>query len=167
MLKKLLLALVVALPMSAFAQKFGTVNSDEILAALPDTKAAQEQLNEASKKYETEYQKLTEEVNKLIADYQAIQNDTTTPETIKERRMQEIQERGQKVEQFRQTAQEDLQRQNQQLMAPIIQKITDAITSVGQEGSFTFIFPYDPSLVLYKGTDVIDVTPMVKTKLGI
>ena len=81
--------------------------------------------------------------------------------------MQEIQDEGQKVEQFRQQATQDLQRQNEQLMAPILQKITEAIKSVGQEGSFTFIFPNEPSLLLYQGTDVTDVTPLVKTKLGI
>ena len=73
--------------------------------------------------------------------------------------MQEIQDKGQKVEQFRQQATQDLQRQNEQLMAPILQKITEAIKSVGQEGSFTFIFPNEPSLLLYQGTDVTDVTP--------
>lgn len=167
MLKKLLLVVALALPVSLFAQKFGTVNSEEILRAMPETTAAQQQLDEATKKYEAEFQKLTDELNKLYTDFQGIQNDANTPETIKERRMQEIQERGQKVEQFRQQATQDLQRQNEQLMAPIAQKINEAIKSVGQEGSFTFIFPGEPSLILYQGTDVIDVTPLVKTKLGL
>ena len=167
MLKKIIFALALVLPMSMFAQKFGTVNTETILSAMPETTAAQEQLNEASKKYETELQKLNEEIQKLYTDFQAIAEDANTPQTIKERRMQEIQEKGQKAEQFRATATQDLQRQNEQLMAPILQRVTEAIKSVGTEGGFTFIFPYDPGLVLYQGTDVVDVTPMVKTKLGV
>lgn len=167
MFKKLLLALAVVLPLSAFAQKFGTVDTEAILTAMPETTTARQQLDEASKKYEAEYQKLNEELNKLYTDFQAIQNDKETPDAIKDRRMQEIQDKGQKVEQFRQQATQDLQRQNEQLMAPILQKITEAIKSVGKEGSFTFIFPNEPSLLLYQGTDVTDVTPLVKTKLGI
>ncbi len=167
MLKKLFLALALVLPMSIFAQKFGTVNTDNLVQAMPETTAARDQIAEASKKYENEFQKLNEELNKLYTDFQAIQNDASTPETIKERRMQEIQERAQKVEQFRNTATQDLQRQNEQLMQPIITKVTEAIKSVGVEGGFTFIFPADPALVMYQGTDVIDVTPLVKTKLGI
>lgn len=167
MLKKLVLALAVVLPLSAFAQKFGTVDTDAIISAMPETATARQQIEEASKKYEAEYQKLNEELNKLFTDYQAIDKDETTPQAIKERRQTEIQEKGQKVEQFRQQATQDLQRQNEQLMTPILQKITDAIKSVGQEGNFTFIFPNEPSLLLYQGTDVTDVTPLVKTKLGV
>ncbi len=167
MLKKLVLVLAVVLPMSAFAQKFGTVNLETVLTAMPESTAMQEQMNEASKKYEAEFQKLQEELQKLYTDFQAIQNDANTPESIKERRMQEIQDRAAKVDQFRQTASQDLQRQHEQLMAPIEQKLRDAIKAVGQEGGFTFVFPSDPGLILYQGNDVTDVTPLVKTKRGI
>ena len=52
-------------------------------------------------------------------------------------------------------------------MAPIQQKINDAVKAVGQEGNFTFIFPNEQGLLLYTGTDVVNVTALVKTKLGI
>lgn len=167
MLKKLILVIAMVLPMSIFAQKFGTVDTDAIMQAMPETTKARDQIAEASKKYENEFQKLNEELNKLYTDFQAIQNDANTPETIKERRMQEIQDRAQKVEQFRNTATQDLQRQQEQLMQPILAKVTEAIKSVGAEGTFTFIFPNEPSLLLYQGKDVVDVTPLVKTKLGL
>ena len=127
MLKKLLLALLVALPISAAAQKFGTFNFDEVITAMPEIKDMQQQLTDASQKYEAEFQKLQDELNKLYTDYQAIQNDPATPESIKERRLQEIQDRAQKVEQFRQTATQDLQRLQEQLLAPIQQRINDAV----------------------------------------
>lgn len=167
MLKKILLALVVALPLSAAAQKFGTVRIDDVFSAMPETTEMQNQLSEASKKYEAEFQKLQEELNKLYTDFQGIQNDPNTPETIKERRMQEIQDRATKVEQFRQTASQDLQRHQEQLLAPIQAKFNDAVKAVGQEGGFTFILPMDAGLILYQGNDVVDVTSLVKAKLGI
>lgn len=166
MIKKIILALLVALPMSAAAQKFGTVDINAVFDAMPEVNDMQAQLTEASQKYEAEFQKLIEEVNKLYTDFQAIQDDPNTPQTIKERRMQEITDRQQKVEQFRETATKDLQRQQEQLMAPIQARINDAIKAVGQEGGYTFIFPNEPNLVLYQGTDVIDVTAAVKAKLG-
>ena len=169
MIKKLLLAIAVALPMCAAAQtpKFGIVEVEPIFQSLPETTAAQNQITEASKKYEDEFAKLQEEFNKKYTEFQNLTKDTTTPESIKERRMQEIQDRAAKVDQFRQTASQDLQRQHEQLMAPIEQKLRDAIKAVGQEGGFTFVFPSDPGLILYQGNDVTDVTPLVKTKLGI
>lgn len=167
MFKKIVLAILVALPLSTFAQKFGVVDLEAVFTAMPESTAMQTQLTDTSKKYEEEFQKLQEEVNKLYADFQAIQNDASTPESIKERRMQEIQEKAQKVDQFRNTAAQDLERLRESLMAPIQNKMNEAIKSVGTEGSFTFIFPKEPSLLLYTGTDVNDVTAQVKTKLGL
>jgi len=165
MLKKILLAIIIALPCTALAQKFGVVDGESIISAMPEMTTIQNQLNDASKKYEEEFAKLTEEMNKKVTEYQALDKDTTTPESIKERRMQEIQELDAKIQQFRQTASQDLQRQQQQLMAPVEQKITDAIKAVGQEGAYVFIF--QQQIPIYVGTTVTDVTPAVKTKLGI
>ncbi len=167
MFKKLILAIAVVLPLSAFAQKFGTVKAEEVLEAMPEYTALSSQIEEASKKYEAEYTKLNDEVNKLYADFQTIQNDPATPETIKERRMQEIQEHSQKIQQFLQTAQQDLARQREQGLAPITSKFNEAVKSVGQEGGYTMILPYDPGFILYQGADVVDITPAVRTKLGL
>ena len=87
MIKKLILAVLVALPFSAFAQKFGVVDLDNVFQAMPETATAQTQLTDASKKYEDEFQKLREEVDKLFAEYQNLQKDPATPDAIKERRL--------------------------------------------------------------------------------
>ena len=165
MLKKVLAVMAVALllPAIAAAQKFGTIDVNAIFTAMPETTAAQTQLQEVSKKYEAEYKKLEEEVNKKVQEFQALAADT--PQSIKDRRQQEIQELAQKGETFQNTASQDIQRQQQQLMAPIQQKITDAIKAVGQEGSYTFIF--ENGMAAFQGADVVDVTPAVKAKLGL
>lgn len=167
MIKKVLLALVLALPLSTFAQKFGVVDLDAIFAAMPEATAMQTQLVDTSKKYEEEYGKIAEELNRRIADFQSLQNDTTTPESIKERRIQEIQELQQKADQFRNTAEQDLARLRETLMTPIQTKLTEAVKAVGAEGGFTFVFPNEPSLLLYTGTDVVNVSDLVRAKLGL
>ena len=68
MIKKILLALVVALPMCAWAQtpKFGIVDVESIIPKMTEFVEAQNKLSEASKTYETEYAKINEELQKLI-----------------------------------------------------------------------------------------------------
>ena len=165
MIKKLILAVAIALalPVVANAQKFGIVNADEIITALPDFTKMQEQLTEASKSYEGEFKKLQDEFDKKYAEFQNLGNDT--PDSIKERRMSELQELNQKIQQFRNTAEQDLQRQQQTLMAPIEQKLMDAINAVGAEGGYTFIF--QEGMAAFAGKDVVNVTSAVKTKLGV
>lgn len=165
MFKKIIVAaaIVALLPVAAAAQKFGIVEANTIFAAMPESTAAQTQMAEASKKYEDEFKKLQEEVDKKFQEYQALAEDT--PASIKERRLNEVQELSMKADKFRQTATEDLQRQQQQLMAPIEQKLMEAIKAVGQEGGYTFIF--QDGSAAYQGADVVNVTDAVKAKLGV
>ena len=163
MIKKILLALVIAFPTMAFAKKFGVITTDQLIQSLPEMNEVKTTLEASSKKYEDEFKNLQDEMQKKYTEFQSLEE--TTPSTIKDRRLQEMQELDQKIQQFRQTASEDLQRQQQQLMAPIQQKVMTAIQTVGQEGNFTFIF--ENVVPVYVGTDVTDVTPLVKAKLGI
>lgn len=167
MFKRIILAIAVILPMSAFAQKFGVVNLDLVSQAMPETAAMTNQLQETSKKYETEFQQLNEELNKIYAEFQAIANDPNTPESIKERRISDIKERQDRLNQFSNTAQQDLNRLRDQLIAPIVAKMMEAVKAVGQEGGYTLILPLSEELILYQGNDVTDVTADVKTKLGL
>ena len=138
MIKKLLLAIALLLPVSAFAQKFGVVNADEVMQSLPAFTEMKTKLEAASKTYEDEFGKLQAEFEKKYTELQGM--DDKTPAAIKDRRVQELQELDQKIQQFRQTAQQDLQRQQQQLMQPIEAQVMQALKTVGDEGGYTFIF---------------------------
>ena len=87
------------------------------------------------------------------------------PETIKQRREQELNELGQKIQTFEQVANQDIQQQQQKLMAPIYEKINTAIKAVGDENGYTYIL--EDSQVIYKNPTANDVTPLVKAKLNL
>lgn len=166
MLKKLFLAAILLAPVSLFAQsKVGSVRAQEIYNLMPEKAAAEKTLGEVSKKYETEGKALQDEFQKKLGEYQNLAKDT--PESIKTRREQELQELSQKIQNFQQVAGEDLQRQQQVLNAPIEQKISDAIQAVGKENGYTYIMQMPNPLFPYVGSDVIDVTDLVKKKLNL
>lgn len=167
MIKKFLLAIMIAIPACAFAQsvKVGTVDVEAIIPLMPEYEAAQTQLAESSKKYEAEYQTLQEEMQKIYAEYQKLADDPNTPQSIKERRLQDIQDRNKRAEQFAQTADQDLRQKQAQLMQPVQEKMMQAINSVGSENGYIMILPV--GVAAYTSPDVVDVTPLVKTKLGI
>ncbi|MBD5244841.1 MAG: OmpH family outer membrane protein [Bacteroides sp.] len=164
MIKRILVAIMIALPMIGFAQaKFAVVNSQAIFVDHPDTKAAQEQLQAAAQKFQDEFKKLSDEFDKKYAAFQELPEDT--PKSIRDRQMGEIQNMNNSIQQFRLNADEDLQKQQEQLLAPIQQKIADAVQAVGKEGNYTFIF--EAQMPNYVGADVTDVTSLVRSKLGI
>ena len=163
MIKKILVALAIALPSMAFAQKFAVVDAEAIMQVMPETKAAEEKVQQASATFQSEFDKLREEIDKKYAEYQALPADT--PARIKERRQQEIQEIAEKAQRFQQQAQQDLERQPMQLLQPVQEKLLNAIKSVGAEGGYTMVYPN--GLALYVGSDVTDITDAVKAKLGL
>lgn len=167
MIKKILLIAALVLPMCAFAQtlKIGVVNVDEVVQKLPEYTDAQNKFVETSKRYEDELAKLNDELKRRYDDIQNMPENEL--EAIKERKVREFQEYQVKIQQFTQTAEQDMAKVQQDLMAPIEKKVQDAIRSVGQEGNFSLIEPNINSFILYYADPVVDITNDVKAKLGV
>ena len=158
MLKKIILAVLICLPSFAFAQKIGVVDTQSIIVAMPETKDMQATLEAAQKKYETELKNLDDKLQKEMADVKSLPADT--PQSILERRYEDIEQ----LQQFYQTAQQDIAQQQQRLLAPIQERLRTAISTVGAEGSYTLIL--EKQEPLYIGTDATDLTSQVRAKLG-
>ncbi|MBQ0114652.1 MAG: OmpH family outer membrane protein [Bacteroidales bacterium] len=166
MFKKLLLAVLVAAPLCMNAQKFGVINTLEIFNVMPEKATAESTLKTAAEKYETELKNLQNAFQKKAQEYETSDKDDT-PQAIKDRHMQELQEEYQKIQNFNQTASQDLQKQQDQLLAPIQTKLQNAIQAVGAEGGYTFIYDLSTPSIIYHGTGAEDLTAKVKAKLGI
>ena len=167
MIKKILLIAALVLPMCAFAQelKIGVINVNEVVQKLPEYTEAQNKFVETSKKYEDEFSKLQEELKRRYDEIQNMPQDEL--QVIQERKVKDFQEYQLKTQQFEQTAAQELQKVQQDLMAPIYQKVNNAIQSVGQEGGYSLIEAKVSQLVLYYAAPVVDITPEVKAKLGV
>ena len=166
MLKKIFLLLMLVLPMSVFAQKFGHIKTQEILTVMPEYTKAQTDIQTMQKQYDDEIKRLSDEVNKKFAAYQ--QEQANLPKNIQERRQKELQEMSERGMQMQQDAQQELQRSWLQMLEPIAKKIDDAIKSVGQEGGYVYIFDLNAtSIPFVNETLSTDVTGAVKAKLGL
>ena len=106
---------------------------------------------------------MEEEYQKKYSDVIAQQDSLT--ENIKIRRMQEVQDMQQRMDNLVQVAQQDVAKQQQELIKPIQEKIQAAIKSVGDEKGYTYILT--PEILLYSGSSATDATPFVKDKLGL
>ena len=168
MLKKILFAIALAIPFlgaSAQSVKIGLVDTNSIISVMPERAEAETKLADASKKYEAEYQRLGEEMKRLLDDYQAMKPDEL--QAIKDRKTRELNDFQQKMQAFEQNAQQDLAKMQQELMGPMVQKIKNAIESVGKEGNYSMVQDNNPQLIYYYSSPVEDITPLVKAKLGL
>ena len=159
----LIVAILFSLSFNAEAQKFGYVNSGEILQAMPAVKQADANLEALQTQLQKKGQGMLE---KLQKDYLAIQQKVERGELSP----QEQQTEGQKLEKrqaeiatFEQDMIKQLEDKRTGLLKPIYDKINKAIADVAKEGGYQMIF--EQGVLLYQDPS-LDVSSKVRAKLG-
>jgi outer membrane protein len=164
-MKKLIIAVLLAMPMAVFAQKFAHVNSVTIIQAMPEYTQAQTDIQNLQKQYEEELQKMQDELKTKSDDFD--KNQATMPEAVKQRRQQELQDLYQRMQQYYQTMQEELQKAQSEKMQAIQAKIVAAIKEIGVAGGYVYVMDTTSGIPFISETLSTDVTNQVMTKLGI
>ncbi len=141
------------------------VNSLELINSLPDKKSATERLNKLSDNYKHELQIMQNEYNKKYSDFITYQESLA--ESIKLRRMQELTDLENRIQNFTKLAQKDIEEHEQLLLDPIKVKINDAVKAVGIEQNFSVIYDLDDSGIIFISPNAVDANLMVKAKLGV
>ncbi len=118
--------------MIASAQKFGHVNTQELFAQMPEMATIKLKMDTVQSQYEGQLASMQEELQKKAQDYQA--QEATMAAGVKQIRQQELQEMQQRIQLFYQTAEQDIQKTQQDLLAPVHERMSKAIQAVGQKG---------------------------------
>ncbi|MCQ2346416.1 MAG: OmpH family outer membrane protein [Paludibacteraceae bacterium] len=161
-MKKLFIVLAMVLPMVASAQKFGHINTTELFTQMPEMAQVKLKMDTIQSQYETQISMMQEEIQKKYQEYQ--QQQATMPDAIKQVREQEIQDMQQRLQLFYQNAEQDIQKKQQELVAPLHEKMSKAIQAVGEKLGFTYIF--ESAAMVYIAPTAVDVTADVKKELG-
>jgi outer membrane protein len=73
-----------------------------------------------------------------------------------------------KIQNFREVAQQELDKKQQDLMAPIVEKMKKAIKEVAESNKFTYVIDTQMSGLWYLPADEsLNLLPLVKAKLGL
>ena len=166
-MKKIILCAICAICgfTTANAQKFGHVNSQEIIQAMPEFAKARTEIEALTKQYEADLKSMQEELQKKSESYDKEQ--ATLPANIKQRREQELQDMYQKIQQSYQDNQQALAKEQQDRMQVITTKVLDAIKQVGTAGNYVYIMDLTSGIPYISTTLSTDVTAEVKKKLGL
>lgn len=143
-----LLALILATG-SVSAQKFGYVNSQELLAGMPEITAADSELEtyqkqlmakgeEMVKNFQAAYQKLSQEVQAgLLSQVQVQQKEAELAKSQEE------------IQQYEVEVQQKILGKRESLYGPILEKVKTAIESYGKENGYTMIFDTSSGTILH------------------
>ncbi len=152
-------------------QKIGHVNSNEIIQAMPEFKTANTEFENLQKTKEGELQQMGAEYQKkMTAAQDMYRNRSEANKDSVDAKLQalqvELQEIEGRINNVQQVAQEELQKKQEELFAPVFQKANTAVQSVAKEKGYAYVFDVaNSSIPYFAGGD--DLTADVKTKLGI
>ena len=157
------LVLISLITLSTFSQnKFGYIDSQELLMLMPERKNAESEVQNFAKSLESQLAAMTAEYQESVQDYQS--NEASYTDLIKEDKIAEITGLEQRIQAFQQNAQQSLQKKEQELLEPILSKARSAIEEVAVEGNFTYIFDKSVGSILY-AKESENVLSLVKKKL--
>ena len=166
MMKRITLVLVLfTMALAVNAQKFGHITAEALLSVMPEYDSAQVKLADLNKTYEGEIERIQVEINKKIEEFQNTMESMS--ELMKETKASEIQELQARLQNFAQTAQQDLQQQQMTLIQPVMEKARLAISDVAKELGLLYVFDMSQGNPVYASEESVDMLPLVKAKLGL
>jgi outer membrane protein len=170
-MKKLLVIVFIGIGImissTSFAQgktKLGHIDFATLYGMMPGLDSVKAVFEDYNKGVQDQFAAMQTELETKYNDYVASAEGMS--EIIRSTKEAEINDLRTRMEQFEQTATQDLQNKELELTSPIIEKAKAAVEQVAKENGYTYVFNSTEGLLLYAepSDDMLD---MVKAKLGI
>jgi outer membrane protein len=158
------LVLFVGMTFSVSAQKFGYVNTQELLSQLPEVKEANANIENLKTQLQKKGQNMITALQTKYQDLEKRQNELS-PKQL-EIEANAIRQEEQKIGEFEQSSQQKIIMKSEELLKPIQERVQVAIDNVAKEKGYTYIFDASMGLILYADPST-EVTALVKAKLGL
>jgi len=162
----LLTAALIFTAQDGIAQSFktGHINRDDIIMALPEYDTAMKAYNAYGQELTNALELMQVEYNNKLDQY--VKDSKTLTDLVKANKEQELADMQNRISNFQQQAQTQLQDKQASLLNPIIEKVTAVITAVAKEGGFTYVYDVR-TLVYFDPLKSTDMAPLVKTRMGL
>lgn len=153
--------------LSANAQKFAMVDMEYIMKNIPSFETANEQINQISKKWQSEVELQMQEVQKMYKNYQT--ELVFLSEDMKVKREEEIIAKEKVANELKKKyfgADGELFKKRQSLMKPIQDEVYAAIQEISKEKDYGMVFDKGSSMNIIFTSQKIDISDLVLQKLG-
>ncbi len=146
--------------------KFGHINRNECIQAMPDFDSAKVKLEKLNTELSNALELLQVEYNNKAEAY--VKDSKNLTDIVRQTKEQELQDYQKRMTDFQTNAQSQLQEKQTALFTPITDKVDKAIREVGKENGYIYIFDLSQNQIIYfDETKSTNVMPLVKAKLGL
>ena len=150
--------------MSIYAQsKVAHIDTQKLISEMPEVIAAQKQLEQLEKTYSTEIENTYKEFQTKAQTYSADAANQT--DVTNQARQKELETMHQNINQYRETAAQDLQKKQGEMMRPLYEKARASIEKIATAQGFDYVLDASAggSVIMAKGKDLM---ADVKADLG-
>jgi outer membrane protein len=160
----ILAAVMVAGASTVNAQKSGYISVDQVMSLMPELGRIDTVLQRyQADSINTEFASLIQEYN--YKDSLLTKTDTTKiPAAVKRQHRQDLEQIAYQVQNWQQISQNAMQAKQQELLAPVYQKVYGAINAVAKENNYAFVYAQEALLVAPPSDNLL---PLVAKKLNI
>lgn len=161
----LVLAIGFGIAANAQTAKIAYVDSSAITEIMPERAKIEQDLQAYYIELQQELQTMATEYQAKMKDYEA--NAATMSNILRQSKEKEIMDLQGRIQDFQANAETAFDEKRVELLTPVIEKVQNAVNTVGKEKGYTYIFDKSVGAIVYIGTDAIDITADVKAKLGL
>lgn len=163
----LIMFLLFAVGMTASAQKFALIDTEYILKNIPAYQSANNELNEASKQWQNEVEKLSQEAKTLFDNYQSATK--TLSEAQKTKKEEEIVAKEKSAAELRRKyfgPEGELFKKRESLMQPIQDEIYEAVKEIATQKGYALVVDRASASSIIFASPSIDISNEILAKLG-
>jgi outer membrane protein len=146
-------------------QKYGHINSNDILEAMPEYVQLKAALDNKQNQLAAQLQKMYADYEKKAKELQELGG--AMMEAVREERTKELQTLQQSIAVFEENADMEVQNLQAKLIKPLNDKYLKIVQAVAKENGYAYIFDLASGSVAYHPENTGDVTALVKQKMGI
>lgn len=153
--------------LTANAQRFALIDMEYILKNIPAYERANEQLNQASKKWQNEVEKLAEEAKTMYKNYQS--ESVFLSEEQKSQKEEEIVNKEKEAAELRRQyfgPEGELYKKRESLMRPIQDEIYNAVKEIATQKGYSVVVDRASAGSIIFASPSIDISNEVLAKLG-
>lgn len=143
--------------------KVAHIDTQKLISEMPEVIAKQKELAQLEKTYSTEIENTYKEFQTKAQSYAAEAENQT--EVTNQARQKELETMQQNIQSYRQTASEDLQKKQVEMMKPLYEKAKNAIEKIAKAQGYDYVLDSSAggSVIMAEGKDLM---AEVKSELG-
>ena len=164
-LKTVAIAIILFIGTQVSAQtKVAHIDLQSLITSMPEMKVAQDQMKKIQETYDKDYKNMVAEYQTKLQKYE--QESATAGDALNDTRSKEMQDMGNRIQQFQQTAQKELGQKEMDLIKPIMEKAQKAIQKVAKAKGVNYVLDATTGSGVLFAEGGIDLLADVKKELG-